>query len=315
MSAMAHAVENSEFVLICMSNSYKQSTYCQAEAEYAFGCKRRLLPLIVRPNYRADGWLGFLIGSRIYIDFGRFDFPTACNKLMNEIRLQQDKLPIKTVALPSHDVPEVTSIGTLSPIVPTRKTSSETPISMLEDTLEPKRILPTPTNMFVRVPQKQLLSELPDKYMKRQATANFQHRSLHTWTESDVLDFLFMHRLNELMVPCETMNGCALMQLYKMCTTHINQAYTLLNDQLQQTYDMTLSIGIYTRFLSIMEEKLAKPVINEAQVPEIVSTMKSNYDLLITSNASTTSLLQFVDHVLPQLSTDDLSRPTHLFYG
>ena len=36
MNAMADAVENSEFVIMCMSDSYKQSTYCQAEAEYAF---------------------------------------------------------------------------------------------------------------------------------------------------------------------------------------------------------------------------------------------------------------------------------------
>ncbi|CAF3545088.1 unnamed protein product [Rotaria socialis] len=55
MNAMADAVENSEFVLVCMSDSYKQSTYCQAEAEYAFGCKRRLVPLKVRPRYRAAG--------------------------------------------------------------------------------------------------------------------------------------------------------------------------------------------------------------------------------------------------------------------
>jgi hypothetical protein len=89
MSAMADAVENSEFVMMCMSDSYKQSTYCQAEAEYAFKCKRRLLPLIMRPGYKPDGWLGFMIGSRIYVDFGRYDFETACEKLMTEISLQR----------------------------------------------------------------------------------------------------------------------------------------------------------------------------------------------------------------------------------
>ncbi|CAF4792092.1 unnamed protein product, partial [Rotaria magnacalcarata] len=43
--AMTDAVENSEFIIICMSDSYKRSAYCQAEAEYAFRCKRRLLPV------------------------------------------------------------------------------------------------------------------------------------------------------------------------------------------------------------------------------------------------------------------------------
>ncbi len=32
MVGMANAIENSEYVLICMSNNYKQSVYCQSEA-------------------------------------------------------------------------------------------------------------------------------------------------------------------------------------------------------------------------------------------------------------------------------------------
>ncbi|CAF1296108.1 unnamed protein product [Rotaria magnacalcarata] len=36
MSAMADTVENSKFVLLSMSDSCKQITYCQAESEYAF---------------------------------------------------------------------------------------------------------------------------------------------------------------------------------------------------------------------------------------------------------------------------------------
>ena len=36
MVAMADAIENSNIVLICMSDAYKQSVYCQSEAHYAF---------------------------------------------------------------------------------------------------------------------------------------------------------------------------------------------------------------------------------------------------------------------------------------
>ena len=72
-----------------MSDGYKRSVYCQAEAEYAFQCKRRLIPLIVRQAYRPDGWLGLLLGSRIYVDFGKFDFKTGCESLLNEITLQR----------------------------------------------------------------------------------------------------------------------------------------------------------------------------------------------------------------------------------
>lgn len=87
---MADAVEKSEFVLLCISDSYKRSVYCQAEAEYAFRCKRHLLPCIVRQGYRADGWLGLIIGSRIYMDFGRLEFKNACELVLKEITLQRE---------------------------------------------------------------------------------------------------------------------------------------------------------------------------------------------------------------------------------
>ncbi|CAF1053717.1 unnamed protein product [Rotaria sordida] len=60
MVAMAEAIENSEFVLICMSDTYKQSVYCQSEAHYAFERRCHLIPLIMKPCYKPDGWLGIM---------------------------------------------------------------------------------------------------------------------------------------------------------------------------------------------------------------------------------------------------------------
>ncbi|CAF2068669.1 unnamed protein product, partial [Rotaria magnacalcarata] len=42
--------------MVSISDSYKQSTYCQAEAEYAFKRERRLLPIMVKPKYKPSGW-------------------------------------------------------------------------------------------------------------------------------------------------------------------------------------------------------------------------------------------------------------------
>ena len=44
-----------------MSDAYKQSVYCQSEAHYAFERGRRLIPLIMKPNYKPDGWLGIIV--------------------------------------------------------------------------------------------------------------------------------------------------------------------------------------------------------------------------------------------------------------
>ncbi|CAF1013402.1 unnamed protein product [Adineta ricciae] len=86
---MAEAIEQSQFVLICMSTNYKNSTNCKAEAEYAFNRKSSIVPLIVEPKYKADGWLGFLAGSKIYVDFAEKEaeeFEKAYESLIDELK-------------------------------------------------------------------------------------------------------------------------------------------------------------------------------------------------------------------------------------
>jgi len=239
MSAMAEAVENSEFVIMCMSDAYKQSTYCQAEAEYAFKCKRRLLPLIMRRGYRPDGWLGFLVGSRLYIDFGRFDFEIGCDKLLTEISLQR-KQPL--VAKPSH-----TNHLAVSPI-PTNMTTNI-----------PKKEKTENYRPFKEKPVSPQVSSVLSKYLVRQSTLNFNRKPMIAWTDSDVLDFLYTHRLIQMMPVCDSMDGRALIQLYKMCLSGSSNLYTVLNEELKSNYKLKLSIGVYTRFLGIIEHRLSMP--------------------------------------------------------
>lgn len=85
MVAMANAVENSEFVFICMSEKYKQSAYCQSEAHYAFERRCHLIPIIMKPHYRPDGWLGILVSGKIHIDVPKLGFDLAYEKVKNEI--------------------------------------------------------------------------------------------------------------------------------------------------------------------------------------------------------------------------------------
>lgn len=85
MIGIAKAIENSEYVLICVSNAYKQSVYCQSEAHYAFERRCRLIPIIVEPNYKPDGWLGIIVCGKLYVNFGKLAFQTAYQKLKDEI--------------------------------------------------------------------------------------------------------------------------------------------------------------------------------------------------------------------------------------
>ena len=69
LEAMAKAVENASVVLVCVSQRYKESPNCRSEAEYAYQLRKDIIPLMMQRNYKADGWLGMLVGTKLWIGF------------------------------------------------------------------------------------------------------------------------------------------------------------------------------------------------------------------------------------------------------
>ena len=69
LDAMAKAVENSSVVLVCVSERYKESPNCRAEAKYAFHLRKDIIPLMMQRNYMPDGWLGLIVGEKLRHDF------------------------------------------------------------------------------------------------------------------------------------------------------------------------------------------------------------------------------------------------------
>lgn len=93
LEAMSHAIENSEFVLICMSDTYKQSGFCKMEASYALERQCSIIPIVVKEKYRPDGWLGIYVTGRMRIDFPKYGFDDGYGKLMIEIkRTRKEKI-------------------------------------------------------------------------------------------------------------------------------------------------------------------------------------------------------------------------------
>ena len=50
--SMATAIEESECILVCMSELYKESPNCRMEAEYIIQLKKPFVPLIMQKGYR-----------------------------------------------------------------------------------------------------------------------------------------------------------------------------------------------------------------------------------------------------------------------
>ncbi len=247
MQAMAEAVEKSEFVILCMSDSYKRSVYCQAEAEYAFQCKRRLIPLIVRQEYRPDGWLGLILGSRIYIDFGRYDFKKGCELLLNEITLQKQSQMNNEKE--NQDKEEIDSTKIIS------------------------------SNNSSKL-------QLSKEYMERDTSdSNYYSILLNQWTNKDVLDFLFDSKLYSMMPLCESMNGYSLEKFFHMCQKRPTKFYSQLNDELHSRFNNLLPIGIFTQFLTEIEQIFQSTI----DIQPNINRSQSNSS--ITKSLSSTSLI------------------------
>jgi hypothetical protein len=74
MDAIAEAIEQLHTIIICMSEDYRKSNYCRAEAHYAFQRQRKIVPVLLQQHYKADGWLLFIIGQLLYVDFIKHEF-------------------------------------------------------------------------------------------------------------------------------------------------------------------------------------------------------------------------------------------------
>ena len=69
LEAMAKAVEGADTVVIALTAKYKESHACRTEAEYAYGLNKRIVPLMVQGGYKPDGWLGAMLGTKLWFDF------------------------------------------------------------------------------------------------------------------------------------------------------------------------------------------------------------------------------------------------------
>ncbi|XP_076084653.1 uncharacterized protein LOC143055403 [Mytilus galloprovincialis] len=105
LQAMAHAVEKADIVLVCYSQNYKNSDNCRAEAEYAFQLKKKVIPLKMEKAYKPDGWLGFIIGAKLFYDFsGKYPFEKKMTELINEVQSSLQTMKGVKIQVPNAEV-------------------------------------------------------------------------------------------------------------------------------------------------------------------------------------------------------------------
>jgi hypothetical protein len=57
-----------------------------AEAEYAFQLRKRVIPLKMERGYIPDGWLGFIVGAKLFYEFSpKYPFEDKMKALLREV--------------------------------------------------------------------------------------------------------------------------------------------------------------------------------------------------------------------------------------
>eukprot|EP01048_Picozoa_sp_COSAG05_P020286 COSAG05_NODE_3408_length_2082_cov_4.481594_1_plen_424_part_00 len=69
VEAMSEAVEGAAVMCYGISQAYKESTNCRTEAQYAFQQQKDMVPLMMVEGYSANGWLGMMLGVRLWYGF------------------------------------------------------------------------------------------------------------------------------------------------------------------------------------------------------------------------------------------------------
>lgn len=75
------------------------------EAEYAFQLKKKIIPLKMEGGYKADGWLGFIIGAKLFYDFsGKYAFENKMKELMKDVQTSLQEMTDTATILPNTDI-------------------------------------------------------------------------------------------------------------------------------------------------------------------------------------------------------------------
>jgi len=262
LEAMAGAVENSTLVIIGLSSQYKESQACRTEAEYTYKLKKPVICLMVEENYQPKGWLGALLGSKLWYNPWGADegFEAGMAEVTKQIKRifgEQGRTLITTPnALPSLPVSIPNNISTPSASIglPTTKASQ---IQIEYEAME------LPTNIDLAIP-----------------TDRLQGDQISLWSAPEVARWLKMKQYDIFIKPFlfHKIDGKGLVQLSK---TRDADAFLRTIDHLH----ITLHAGIILSFqqdLQALTSFLSPFALASSSSSNLLSPALLSPDLLLS---------------------------------
>ncbi|CAF3382852.1 unnamed protein product [Rotaria socialis] len=266
IESMAEAIENSKFVLLCMSSNYKKSINCKAEAEYAFNQHSKIIPLIVEPKYKADGWLGFMAGSKIYVDFADKEdeeFEKAYNLLIEELKRNglddkdedQEKKADQTgtnTASKKEDSKKSEESEKKEDSKKSEESEKKEDSKKSEESEEKEEPNKKEEAKKSVESEKTEMPQKPEKVaIQTRQYLNIPEASM--WSNQHVLEFLIDKKLDPLIPICESMDGEALIEFHESCKTMPDIRDILLKGSNEQ---QAVPLGTLFNFISKLNKSL-----------------------------------------------------------
>ncbi len=275
-------IDQSQYILICISDEYKQNSYCRSEAYYAYACHYKIIPLILTSNFHPDGWLIDLIKGKIYVDFIKFDFDLAYHTLKNEINRDYLYPKIESI-ISTPRIESITSTPRIESITSTPRIESKISTPRIESVISTPGIesitstprieskISTPRieskistsriESVISTPGIESITSTPkiESIISMPKIKNYSS-DIEQWTKDDVRSFLMENQFNCLAPVVSDMNGGLLYDLYRMCNDNRESMFHTLKSEILilDKNVQPLTILIYLRFLREIQKFIIK---------------------------------------------------------
>ncbi|CAF0873076.1 unnamed protein product [Didymodactylos carnosus] len=256
---MSEAIEHSRIILICYSNAYKESPNCQSECTYANELKREIIPLRMEANYRPNGWLKVILGDRVYVDFLKNGFDTGFTDLIKQLQ-RYDKKYRDTMNVKQAERPVNASDSAAAQSQKKMKEGKQPPPP------PPKDVMPKSSRAVARAHCSPSPPPLLDSRTTRahhqehqrarsnvSATAEYESRSIQSWTQEDVDTFFYAKQIEPMLqLLGANYNGRYLIRYYQRLVSQEN-AYQIAKEELKDLHQISLPFNMFVTFTDEIE--------------------------------------------------------------
>lgn len=94
-----HYIARMSLFFITLQECHLCCFFPSSEADYVYAKQKKFIPLKMQEKYTPDGWLGALIGAKLYIEFsGKYNYQVKYQELETTLSREVSRLEMDSVS-------------------------------------------------------------------------------------------------------------------------------------------------------------------------------------------------------------------------